>query len=100
MSKKAVVVGVDYVDTVAELRGCVNDAYWTAELLTKRFGFSPGILMVSWFAKDDCTIFPPVGQIPNRKSVQKQRLFPVSAGFPLSQIESVSWRTATGSPHS
>uniref|UniRef100_A0A0G4I6R5 Peptidase C14 caspase domain-containing protein n=1 Tax=Chromera velia CCMP2878 TaxID=1169474 RepID=A0A0G4I6R5_9ALVE len=36
----AVVVGCDYPGTVAELRGCVNDAYGVARVLTLKFGFT------------------------------------------------------------
>ncbi|CEM12957.1 unnamed protein product [Vitrella brassicaformis CCMP3155] len=39
-AKKAVVVGVNYLDTALSLKGCVNDALWWKHTLEKRFGFS------------------------------------------------------------
>eukprot|EP01066_Platyproteum_vivax_P011686 Platyproteum_vivax@DN5302_c0_g1_i1.p1 len=39
MSRRAVVIGCDYPGTVAEMQGCVNDAYLTAELLIERLSF-------------------------------------------------------------
>jgi len=40
MAKKAVLIGINYPGTKAELRGCVNDVRRVHKCLVDRFGFS------------------------------------------------------------
>ncbi|XP_010472787.1 PREDICTED: metacaspase-5-like [Camelina sativa] len=42
MAKKAVLIGINYPGTKAELRGCVNDVRRVHKCLVDRFGFSEG----------------------------------------------------------
>ena len=46
MAKKAVLIGINYPGTKAELRGCVNDVWRMHKCLIERYGFS----------KDDITV--------------------------------------------
>jgi len=39
MTRKALIVGINYPDTQHALRGCVNDAQMVSEMLTTHFGF-------------------------------------------------------------
>lgn len=41
MSRKALLVGINYPGTSHELRGCVNDVMLMSEILTTQFGFRP-----------------------------------------------------------
>lgn len=40
MAKKAVLIGINYPGTKAELRGCVNDVWKMHKCLIERYGFS------------------------------------------------------------
>ncbi|QCD85996.1 metacaspase-5-like [Vigna unguiculata] len=40
MAKKAVLIGINYPGTKAELRGCINDVWRMHRCLVKRYGFS------------------------------------------------------------
>jgi hypothetical protein len=40
MAKKAVLIGINYPGTKAELRGCVNDVWRMHKCLIERYGFS------------------------------------------------------------
>lgn len=40
MAKKAVLIGINYPGTEAELKGCINDAVDMRDLLVEVFGFS------------------------------------------------------------
>ncbi|KAL8171018.1 hypothetical protein V2J09_022822 [Rumex salicifolius] len=41
MAKKAVLIGINYPGTKAELKGCINDVWRMHRCLVDRFGFSP-----------------------------------------------------------
>src|SRR5208283_2219293 len=40
MSKRAVVVGINYIGTSNQLSGCINDGYRVIDILTHVYGFS------------------------------------------------------------
>uniref|UniRef100_A0A7S2MZQ4 Peptidase C14 caspase domain-containing protein n=1 Tax=Zooxanthella nutricula TaxID=1333877 RepID=A0A7S2MZQ4_9DINO len=44
-TKKALLVGINYIGTPNELRGCINDVSTHKEILTREFGFAAGDFM-------------------------------------------------------
>ncbi|KFK42339.1 hypothetical protein AALP_AA2G243500 [Arabis alpina] len=55
MAKKAVLIGINYPGTKAELRGCVNDVHRMYKCLVERYGFSEEDITVLIDTDQSCT---------------------------------------------
>eukprot|EP00913_Durusdinium_trenchii_P026355 g24730.t1 len=53
-AKKACLVGINYRDTSAELRGCINDVYNMQKVLVEQYGFKIEVLMLQDLFPQTC----------------------------------------------
>lgn len=76
--KRAVISGVNYVDTREELKGCVRDATFLFHLLVSRFHFKPSDIVILTDVPPDIKTFearclPPTGENIMRELVHMVR---------------------------